>query len=33
MMKLGYESTFNGDLNGDDIIGKPIAKDDNGDGF
>ena len=33
MMKLGYESTFNQDLNGDDIIGKPIAKDDNGDGL
>ena len=33
MMKLGYESTFNQDLNGDNIIGKPIAKDDNGDGL
>jgi len=33
MMKLGYETTFNQDLNGDDIIGKPIAKDDNGDGL
>jgi hypothetical protein len=33
MMKLGYETTFNQDLNGDDIIGKPVAKDDNGDGL
>ena len=33
MMKLGYETTFDQDLNGDDIIGKPIAKDDNGDGL